>query len=541
MNLGQREGAELSISHETDTVHLHPPLRAAPLRARGLISLIVVIPPLYSDSFVVETQAPGRFDAPPQRVANGLRVSMTPAVGDHEKAAAADERRDQRRGVERPRQRPRTMTSTEEIDNTITRPGSVRINVKGAFIVDPDTSTPALGNGQQGNGRASPTHHETSDIRLPNHTAVVSHIAVDIGGSLIKLVYFSREAHSKEPGGRLNFQSFETDRVDDCVELMKHLRDKQLELSGSQPGELCVMATGGGAYKFYDKIREALGVDVLREDEMECLIIGLDFFITEIPREVFTYSETDPMHFVNPPETISPYLLVNIGSGVSFLKVTGPRSYQRVGGTSLGGGTLWGLLSLLTGARTFDEMLDQAGHGDNTKVDMLVGDIYGTDYDKIGLKNTTIASSFGKVFRMKNAAEAAAASGPDGAAGGSPMPASAGFTDGDISRSLLYAISNNIGQIAYLQSQIHNLSDIYFGGSFIRGHRQTMNTLSYAIKFWSKGEKQAYFLRHEGYLGAVGAFLKRQPKNWGRRGSLEGMDQLLELRTSVKAKEGLAT
>lgn len=34
------------------------------------------------------------------------------------------------------------------------------------------------------------------------------------------------------------------------------------------------MATGGGAYKFYDKIRDALGVDVLREDEMECLIIG---------------------------------------------------------------------------------------------------------------------------------------------------------------------------------------------------------------------------------------------------------------------------
>ena len=48
-----------------------------------------------------------------------------------------------------------------------------------------------------------------------------------------------------------------------------------------------------------------------------------------------------------------------------------------------------------------------------------------------------------------------------------------------------------------------------------------MNTLSYAIKFWSKGEKRAYFLRHEGYLGAVGAFLKRQPKNWGRRNSFE--------------------
>ena len=81
--------------------------------------------------------------------------------------------------------------------------------------------------------------------------------------------------------------------------------------------------------------------------------------------------------------------------------------------------------------------------------------------------------------------------------------------------------SNNIGQIAYLQSEQDQVKHIYFGGSFIRGHRQTMNTLSYAIRFWSKGEKQAYFLRHEGYLGAVGAFLLRQPKNWGRRNSLE--------------------
>jgi len=72
----------------------------------------------------------------------------------------------------------------------------------------------------------------------------------------------------------LNFINFETDRIDDCVEFMKQLKIKQQKLNGSKPGELCVMATGGGAFKFYDKIREALGVDVLREDEMECLIIG---------------------------------------------------------------------------------------------------------------------------------------------------------------------------------------------------------------------------------------------------------------------------
>jgi pantothenate kinase len=37
---------------------------------------------------------------------------------------------------------------------------------------------------------------------------------------------------------------------------------------------LCVVATGGGAFKFYDKLKEALDVNILREEEMECLIIG---------------------------------------------------------------------------------------------------------------------------------------------------------------------------------------------------------------------------------------------------------------------------
>lgn len=391
---------------------------------------------------------------------------------------------------------------------------------------------------------------------------------------MAKLVYFSREPFSTEPGGRLNFVSFETGRIDDCIAFMRHLKENQQTLNGSKPGQLTVMATGGGAYKYYDKIKDALGVDVIREEEMECLIIGLDFFITEIPREVFTYSETDPMHFASPGENIYPYLLVNIGSGVSFLKVSGPRKYERVGGTSLGGGTLWGLLSLLTGARSFDEMLDNAAHGDNANVDMLVGDIYGGDYGKIGLKTTTIASSFGKVFRMKREAENEAedmgglsngdreyhrqqslsqqepqadssTSTPAAAAAASAasIPADPNsFSSADVSRSLLYAISNNIGQLAFLQSQIHGLAHIYFGGSFIRGHPQTMNTLSYAIKFWSKGAKQAYFLRHEGYLGSVGAFLKRQPRNWGRRGSFEEGSSLgLESRMAERAEKAIET
>ncbi|KAI9883257.1 MAG: hypothetical protein M1823_004976 [Watsoniomyces obsoletus] len=449
------------------------------------------------------------------------------------------------RGSGIPGKRPgarRTRAQTSAIaphDGSILHPGPVRINVQGAFIVDEeqqhhDTSSSSTGSGT--GPTTTSNEHGTRDIRLPNHTAAVSHVAVDIGGSLAKLVYFSEEPYSNEPGGRLNFVKFEMDKIESCLEFMRELKEKQEKLHGSKPGDLCVMATGGGAYKYYDVMKKALGVEVLREDEMECLIMGLDFFITEIPNEVFTYSETDPMRFVDPRVDIYPYLLVNIGSGVSMIKVSGPRHYERIGGTSLGGGTLWGLLSLLTGARTFDDMLAMADRGDNTAVDLLVGDIYGTDYTKIGLKSTTIASSFGKVFKMKRQAEVDAEDDGGLSNGDRHVPhdttdmdtpdgnreSNTGFKPEDISRSLLYAISNNIGQIAYLQSEKHDLLNIYFGGSFIRGHRQTMNTLSYAIKFWSNSRKQAFFLRHEGYLGAVGAFLKRQPRNWwGRRNSFE--------------------
>jgi len=78
----------------------------------------------------------------------------------------------------------------------------------------------------------------------------------------------------------------------------------------------------------------------------------------------------------------------------------------------------------------------------------------------------------------------------------------------DISRSLLYMISNNLSQIAFLMAQLHQVKRIYFGGCFIRGHPVIMNSLSFGIRFWSKGTIKALFLRHEGYLGALGAFLK---------------------------------
>ena len=83
---------------------------------------------------------------------------------------------------------------------------------------------------------------------------------------------------------------------------------------------------------------------------------------------------------------------------MSIIKVDGDGQFTRVSGSSVGGGTFWGLCALLTGCRDFDEILALSAAGNNANVDMLVGDIYGgRDYASIGLSATTIASSFGKV------------------------------------------------------------------------------------------------------------------------------------------------
>lgn len=94
------------------------------------------------------------------------------------------------------------------------------------------------------------------------------------------------------------------------------------------------------------------------------------------------------------------------------------------------------------------EMLSLADRGDNSSVDMLVGDIYGQDYQKIGLKSSTIASSFGKVFRKGGRAAESTEDGVDKSMEEGEDDKKKAFKAEDISRSLLYAISNNIGQIA---------------------------------------------------------------------------------------------
>lgn len=100
-----------------------------------------------------------------------------------------------------------------------------------------------------------------------------------------------------------------------------------------------------------------------------------------------------------------PFILVNVGSGVSVLAVRGPDDYRRISGTSIGGGTFIGLCYLLTGCETFEEAIELATKGDHQKVDKLVRDIYGGDYDRFGLPGDLCASSFGQMISKEKRSE----------------------------------------------------------------------------------------------------------------------------------------
>ena len=304
--------------------------------------------------------------------------------------------------------------------------------------------------------------------------------------------------YSKELGGEFHFILLESRAMLGVMELIK---------SSNFPTMINkIGATDGGAFKYADHMKSNLGIEMNKQEETDSLVAGMQFVLADVVGECYTFK---PVHSKNTnqaanwtrkvrrdhllSEKIYPYLLVIIGTGVSILRVDGPRKHRRVSGSSIGGGTYWGLCRLLTDVETFEDVMNLAARGNTSKVDMLVGDIYGKEsntVEKLGLPGHVVASSFGKLVAKQD-------------------PAS-DLKQEDLARALLQMITNNIGQVAFFNALMHDTSSIFFVGNFLRHNDVSQKRLSYAINYWSKGQKEALFLEHEGYFGALGAFLLGQ-------------------------------
>lgn len=82
---------------------------------------------------------------------------------------------------------------------------------------------------------------------------------------------------------------------------------------------------------------QRLGIGLHKYDEMETLVRGVQFFCRHSPNECYYWENpTNPalarkkvFHF---DPAVYPFIIVNIGSGVSILHVTGPSQFKRIGG-----------------------------------------------------------------------------------------------------------------------------------------------------------------------------------------------------------------
>lgn len=429
-------------------------------------------------------------------------------------------------------------------------------------------------------------------------------VAVDIGGTMAKVVYLRPPGSSSLPSFvQREFSSLERAMTPDLRFFTEECLKNSTHSDSEYVGELCfaklesklvpefvkylqgshvaekykkehvasVRATGGGAFKYAPLIQSELGVRLRVVKEMDSVVCGLNLLLRIAPESIFTVDcETGsplPHKLERCIESPHPFLIVNIGSGISIVKCSSSDgSYERVGGSAIGGATFWGLVRTMTKVQTWDEVLEITrvdGPGDNTNVDLLVGDIYGFNAKELPnmLSVDTVASTFGKLGTDRFCRTSAHVRRPSlslsdddhfddmrqndtppatksdsslvddshsqapttvpgglrvGARDSTPAASAASFggtavSPIDIVRSLLIMIANNVTQLAYLHCRTEGITRVFFTGGFVRDNPIVWRQISKSIGYWSKGQLHAHFLAHDGYLGALGTATMELP------------------------------
>lgn len=252
-----------------------------------------------------------------------------------------------------------------------------------------------------------------------------------------------------------------------------------------------VFTAGGGAHKFAPLFRDALQVEVVPVKELSAVVDGLLFLACSCgpaAQEIFTINEDGQPSPASWPEPLFPFLVVNIGSGVSILRVNSPQEgdYTRVGGTACGGGTFLGLARALTSARTFAEALRLAEGGDASRCDLLVKDIYGDEGStSLGLPAGLTAANCGRL--CEDLAES----------GGS-------WREQDLARALLQMVTQQSVLLSGAFARHLGCVDrVFFAGGFVEEENHIARK-AISANFRSLGGA-AYFLRHSDFLGALGS------------------------------------
>lgn len=220
--------------------------------------------------------------------------------------------------------------------------------------------------------------------------------------------------------------------------------------------------TGGKAFEIYKTFSKRIDASII--DEFYANTKGIEFlFLLEKKKEI--------------PHV----LIVSIGTGTSI--VLKKDTINRLVGSALGGGFFMGLIKILFDINSFEEAITIAKRGNRFNIDLKVSDIYSSEDSRIdSIFKEFNAASLGKIDKkVKNVVKKE-----------------------DVLNSLICLIGENIGLIANLTADAHNVNDIIFCGGFLKENKIIVNLLSLICMYY---KKKGIFLKNSIYCGAIGVLL----------------------------------
>ncbi|RDU38783.1 type II pantothenate kinase [Neobacillus piezotolerans] len=259
-------------------------------------------------------------------------------------------------------------------------------------------------------------------------------IGIDAGGTLVKIAY--------EESGRIKYRKT---GYKEAKELLAWLK---LIAPGATPS-----VTGGRA----KWVKEHFFPDAMLVPEFEAVCSGADILRREEENSA-----------------AGQFLLVNIGTGTSIF-IAGEGKCDRVGGSGLGGGTLTGLGSLLSGTDEFSELVGMAAVGSRQTVDLLVKDIYGGGDEPLNGDMTAANFAKGK-----------------------------GAGKDDLAAAIINMIAETLVLLASQIALARKIESIIYAGSTLAGNAPLKAALSAYTE--AVGLKPVFFGNGE-YCGALGALM----------------------------------
>ena len=269
-------------------------------------------------------------------------------------------------------------------------------------------------------------------------------IGIDAGGTLTKIAYMNSQ-------GELAFEIFPSNdfsKVKAWIENHPHIEEIGL--------------TGGRTKQLLSVLQTMKSIQYLVE--FEATFKGVNYLLNKT---------TD--------YNLEKAIITNIGTGTSIHFMDGD-SHTRVGGTGIGGGTLTGLSTIMTGISDFKEITEKADRGSRDLIDLFVKDIFQGMEPPI--EGHLTASNFGKVNIVK------------------------GVQHGQ--EDLLATIQGLVGEVITTLSiqfaeEKNTESIVYIGSTLINNDHLRKVIANYTIL----KKHQPIFLKDCGFSGAIGALLNK--------------------------------